>query len=717
MTDTRASQLQTLATLYGIQTSYVDGLKQRRHTSQEGLLALLHALGAPLKESTNTEQALRERRVRLWQQWVDPVQVAWGGVLKEIPIRIPLKFAHGFMKCSIRLEGEKTISWTCHASERTIVTQEKIEGTTFAEVRLPLHRVDRQKLPWGYHRLTIEARQACHETLIIVAPLKAYQSPTSKESRNWGIFIPLYALRSTRSWGIGDLTDLETLTKTIRQVGGTVVATLPLLPAWLDSPFDPSPYAPVSRLFWNELYLDIARLPETARCPEVQRLLASSETHKELVRLRSTKHVDYHGVMALKKKALMSLAQVARNNSPERRKGLDRYRQNHPDVESYAQFRATAEYRNAPWQEWPDRLKSGRLHPGDFEPANRDYHVYVQWVTEEQLTGVAAAGTHTDMGKGMYLDLPLGVHPSGYDVWREPELFVLGASGGAPPDAVFTKGQDWGFAPLHPDEDRHRGYRYVLASLRHHMAQAEMLRIDHVMACHRLFMIPPGMDPSHGAYVHYRPEELYALLTLESHRHRTTIVGENLGTVPTAIDAALGRHGIHTMFVVQYEVTSRAASTLAPIPTTTVASLNTHDMPPFEGYWEGRDIAERVNLGWLTESEAETEAALRAAHKKTLAAFLRSQGLLNGDTEDSDKVFAAALEWLGRSPASFVLVNLEDLWQETRPQNVPGTFRECANWTRKARYRVEDLQKLPTVINLLRDLDHARKNNSGKRTG
>ena len=45
-----------------------------------------------------------------------------------------------------------------------------------------------------------------------------------------------------------------------------MVATLPLLAAFLDEPFEPSPYAPASRLFWNELYLDPRRLPEMEDC-------------------------------------------------------------------------------------------------------------------------------------------------------------------------------------------------------------------------------------------------------------------------------------------------------------------------------------------------------------------------------------------------------------------------------------------------------------------
>ena len=128
------------------------------------------------------------------------------------------------------------------------------------------------------------------------------------------------------------------------------------------------------------------------------------------------------------------------------------------------------------------------------------------------------------------------------------------ATAGAPPDAVFTGGQNWYFPPLHPENIRQDGYRYVRDYLRHHLQYADMLRIDHVMGLHRLFWIPPGQDASRGVYVRYHAEELYAILALESHRHRSVIVGEDLGIVPAYVRKAMSRHGLHRMYVLYYEL-------------------------------------------------------------------------------------------------------------------------------------------------------------------
>jgi 4-alpha-glucanotransferase len=56
-----------------------------------------------------------------------------------------------------------------------------------------------------------------------------------------------------------------------------------------------------------------------------------------------------------------------------------------------------------------------------------------------------------------------------------------------------------------------------------------------------------------------------------------------------------------------------------------------------------------------------------------------------------------------------VLINLEDLWGETEPQNVPGTHRERPNWRRKARLSFEEFSQRPEVLESLRKVDELRR--------
>ncbi len=76
-----------------------------------------------------------------------------------------------------------------------------------------------EKLPLGYHKLKLELPGQIAETLIISAPLKAYNPPSANE-KIWGVFLPLYALHTHKSWGAGDFSDLETLMKWVSELGG-----------------------------------------------------------------------------------------------------------------------------------------------------------------------------------------------------------------------------------------------------------------------------------------------------------------------------------------------------------------------------------------------------------------------------------------------------------------------------------------------------------------
>ena len=80
------------------------------------------------------------------------------------------------------------------------------------------------------------------------------------------------------------------------------------------------------------------------------------------------------------------------------------------------------------------------------------YYLYAQWLIQSQLRAIADR-SHA-AGCLLYLDLPLGLHPDSFDAWRYPQLFARGMSGGAPPDPVFTTGQNWSFQPIHPQAMR-----------------------------------------------------------------------------------------------------------------------------------------------------------------------------------------------------------------------------------------------------------------------
>lgn len=674
-----------LARSCGIQTSYYDSEHIRRSVSRESVIAVLRALGAPVEDESDAAGALRERRRALWERTTNPVIVAWDGELDSIGLRLPAP-ARGTIAWTLETETGEIVEGAQDAGDARS-RWENVEGVDYAVYSLRINRM----LPPGYHALTLETGGTPSSTLIISAPAEAYDAFGAGQRRAWGAFAPLYALRSFADWGAGDFGDLERFTQWIAGKGGSAVMTLPLLASFLDEPFNPSPYSPVSRLLWNELYIDIEAVSELAHCPEARDQVASPGFKESRHALRRTDLVDYRGVMALKRRILEQLAICLFESPSSRRDAMEAWANANPNARDYAHFRGTMERRSAIWPDWPEPMRSGRIGDGDYDPAAARYHLYAQWLAETQIREVTNKAA--ERGVSLFFDMPLGVDHAGYDVWRQGDSFAEGVNAGAPPDTFFARGQDWGFPPISPEGDRAHGYRYFRASIAHLLRIAGLLRIDHVMGLHRLYWIPQGMAASEGAYVQYPADELYAILCLESHRHKAAIMGEDLGTVPHFVRRKMSRHNLLRSYVLQFELPGEGP--IRRPPRKSVAALNTHDMPPFAAFWNGLDIEDRLSLGDIDAAGAERQRRERAASRGQFVAELRRSGKLEGDGKGAP--VAASIRWLMDSRASAVLVNVEDLLQETQPQNVPGTTGERPNWRRKLRYGVEEFDTLPQV--------------------
>jgi 4-alpha-glucanotransferase len=698
--------LRQLAEAYGIQPTYLNILDgRRRQASPEVLATLLRSLGAPLARLEDAPRALRERRQQIYRRGPEPVAVAWDGHGATVKLRLPVGKAMLLWRCSLKLENGEERTWEIKPGRAESALHAKkvsVEANPYWEMDMRLPR----GLPFGYHTLTIEAGKYSYRALVISAPRKAFVGSSGHSKKSWGIFIPVYALRSDPNWGVGDFGDLKELMDWVHERGGSLVGTLPLLASFLDEPFDPSPYSPVSRLFWNELFLDMQKIPEMQQCQKAQNYVASSDFQAEREDLKSHSHVDYRHAMALKRKALELLARVMFERPSRRQQQFLRYVESHPNLQDYAQFRATCDRRRASWWTWPHPLREGKLSSSDYDLEAMRYHLYVQWLAEEQISSFAK-GCNSN-GEGLYLDLPLGVNSDGYDVWRERPLFVLDVSAGSPPDGFFTKGQSWGFPPMHPEKIREDGYTYLRKALHYHLAHACVLRIDHVMGLHRLFWVAKGFEPREGAYVRYPAEEMYAILALESVRNRALIVGEDLGTVPGYVRPALDRHKVQRMYVLQFEITPDEKRALPAPHEHSLAALNTHDMPPFAAFWEGLDVQDRVDLGLLDKEGAIAELNNRSKLRNALVRFLCPDGHKRRDPSIVD-VLRASLKFLGRGRNRMAMVNLEDLWFEKQPQNVPGTCEERPNWKRKSRYSLSQITEMWEVGEMLETLDNARR--------
>jgi 4-alpha-glucanotransferase len=467
---------------------------------------------------------------------------------------------------------------------------------------------------------------------------------------------------------------------------------------YLEEPVDPSPYRPVTKLGLSELYIDPTGLPELEIAPVARRLLASDALRQEVEASRASRFVDHGRVMATLRSVLAPMADALFATSSDRRSELEAFAAARPELAAYARFRSACDRLGSPWTGWSpaEMAVAGRGTDDDAE----HFHLYVQWVAEQQLAAVSTRG-----GAGLYLDIPIGVHPSGFDPWWQRRAFATGVSGGAPPDAFFSGGQNWGFPPLHPEGLRDEGYRYLIAQMRQAFRHADAVRVDHIMGLDRLYWLPDGSDDGDGAYVQYRHEEMRAVVALEASRAGTAVVGEDLGTVPDEVRSAMAHDGMLRSWVFQFETSP--ADPLPVAPERSLASWGTHDLPRFAAYWDGADIDDRERSGAVDRATAGRERTERKANKLALQAALNLDGHGRGD--DTGQLLGACLRHMAAGPALLMLVDLEDLWLERQPQNRPGTGPEVPNWRLRAAKTLERARGDADVVGLLRAVDGLRK--------
>ena len=684
-----SSPLQELAHAHGVLTGYTDGLGDRRHPDDETLLSVLRSLAVAIDRPEQAAELLRQRRAEQAATAIEPVMVAWDGWLGRLPIRLPRQAAPVEAAVALRTEdGEETESGRVYREDD-------------ADVQILPHRPDCRRLvlpldlrvPPGYHTLLVDVGSHRRTALVISAPRRC---PTVKHP-SWGVFLPLYALRHRRDWGIGDLGGLARLQRWLADLGGDYLQTLPLFASFLaeSGPFEPSPYRPVSRLFWNEVYLDVEGLPE-ARTEAVCRLLEAHPVVVQREALQHRSHVDYRRVAHLKRQIVAECA-AALGLSPRREAAFRAWLADDPARGAYARFRASCERHGPPV---PHPASRGTA---DMDPDAVHYHAYAQWTMDQQLAALPEGGSR------LALDLPLGVHPDGFDAWQRPEAFAAGVHLGAPPDALMPEGQDWNAPPLRPSASRASGHSYLISCLRTIMGRCGLVRLDHIMGLHRQFVVPAGRAPRSGTYVRLPAEELYALVSLEAQRSGTIVVGEDIGTVPRAVREAMTEHGVLRTYALQAaEVAVEQGPPPPPLSPgdDSLATLGTHDMPTFAAFWHDADLAGRgagtpASARFISVERARRDGLRRSLHQ-----------VIDDGQQPSDSpipsvqdALIAGVSLLAESPAPIVIVNLEDLWLETEPQNVPGSNHPSANWRRRARVPLEglDSEAIVSVIAAIRN--------------
>ncbi len=706
--------LERLCQRFGIATFYDDIWGKRHEVPDAGLRALLAEFGADADTPEHALAIERAASARRWREPLEPViAIAEGVAPWHAGIRLP--------------ESARNVAWrvteedgtvhesTLSAASLSETERESLDAVTFVQRDLVIDLA----LPPGYHRLQLlDGERALGEALIIAAPERCYcPDALADGARVWGPAVQLYSLRSEQDWGIGDFSVLARLIEDWSDFGAGIVGLNPLHSLFPHQPGHASPYSPSSRERLNVLYLDVEAIQDFRDCVPAQQRVRSAGFQARLARLRESPLVDYPGVAAAKFEVLELLYAFFRENHLEKATSrADEFRQfqarGGPQQRRHALFESLQAQLHAidpaawGWQHWPGEFRdlneetAARLAGERLERV--EYFEYLQWQAGRQLARVGERCAARGMALGLYLDLAVSVDRGGSDTWTNPQGFALGASVGAPPDEFNPNGQDWGLPPLLPDRLRAEGYASLRRALTANMREAGALRIDHVMGLIRLYWISRSAGPRDGSYVHYAFDELLAIVALESHRNCCVVIGEDLGTVADEIREGLERIGVLSYRLLYFE-RERDGGFLpsAVYPRDALVAVSTHDLATLSGWWEGRDLRLRRDLGLFPDDGVyEKQIVDRAQERVRLMLALQHAGLLPSETvvdPGGTQVLTAELTeavhaFVASSPSRVMMVQLEDALGVIEQPNMPGTTTEHPNWCRKLPESIEQMR-------------------------
>ena len=285
--------------------------------------------------------------------------------------------------------------------------------------------------------------------------------------RQAGVLVPLASLSSSRSWGIGELGDIEALAAWLQQAGFELLQLLPLNEL---ADGQSSPYSAISGMAIDPVYIGMSSVHELS---VGGRPVELSSTDGSLVAaLRAGTHLELTKIRALKRRALnVAFARFDVEHwgrQTARALEFSRYVEREAWwLDDHALFRAIQDegHPGVPWTGWPPELR--HREPAALAAARIRldsvvrFHKYCQWVAESEWQRARMRSPVKIIG-----DYPFSLALDSVDVWAHQDDFLLDATVGAPPDAFSATGQDWGLPPYRWDRIQAQGFAWLQARAR-----------------------------------------------------------------------------------------------------------------------------------------------------------------------------------------------------------------------------------------------------------
>jgi 4-alpha-glucanotransferase len=515
----------------------------------------------------------------------------------------------------------------------------------------------------------------------------ADQTALASRPRITGVTIPLFSLRTDRSWGIGEINDLAEFAVWVNTAGVKLVQILPLGEI---AGNETSPYSALSAFGIDPLFISLADVPDLPES-ELRAAVGGDVGMALLEQVRGAERIDYANVRLIKGRALRHAYEhfkkhelAARTSRAEVFEAFASHERGWLD--DYALFRALKDANGGvAWWDWSDALKN--REPGALQQARNahadavQFFKYAQWLAHEQWHDVrsklAAIGVEV-MG-----DLPFMVGRDSADVWSNQREFRLDMNVGVPPDQFDQDGQDWGLPPYNWLAMRQNDFAWLRRRARYSGSLYNRFRIDHLVGFYRTYMRPlksrdeqgklvtGAFDPADERAQIAHGERVISAMSEAAAEKSSRLVAEDLGIVPDAVRASLAELEVPGYKVLIWEKDGAVFRDPLKYPAVSVACFGTHDTDPVPTWWETRDEAERT------------------AVKQIPAWKERAQ---NFGAKFTPEIHRAILDLIQSAPSQLVLLLIQDVFAIRARINTPGT-QGPQNWS----------WRLPAPVRVMRD--------------
>jgi 4-alpha-glucanotransferase len=274
-------------------------------------------------------------------------------------------------------------------------------------------------------------------------------------------------------------------------------------------------------------------------------------------------------------------------------------------LDDYALFRALHEALDAPWWEWPKRLRE-RESQALSESRERlgaelNYIRWEQFVFFRQWDALRAQAA--DRGVLLFGDMPIFVAHDSAEVWARPDDFDLNADGtlrvvaGVPPDYFSATGQRWGNPLYRWERLADSGYQFWIDRIRTQLRLFDIIRIDHFRGFEAFWEIP-AQEPTamNGSWVRANGDALFA--RLEQEFGRLPLIAEDLGIITDEVTALRRKYRMPGMKVLQFAFGGGADNPYLPYQhgRDSVVYTGTHDNDTTLGWYQSLSDDERGHV-------------------------------------------------------------------------------------------------------------------------